>query len=62
MRRQKKIMDARNKKFEADIKSLHMNQKVLYSSLKDLNNKLQKYEKGKKADNQTTVVRPNRTI
>jgi uncharacterized protein YlxW (UPF0749 family) len=62
LRKQKKVMDARNRKFEGDIKSLHANQKVLYSSIKDLNNQIHKHEKGQKVNNQTTVIRPNSTI
>lgn len=62
IRRQKNRTDEIVRGLRADIKSLLHNQKVLYSTLKELNNRLMKYEKGSKAIHQTTVARSVETV
>ncbi len=48
------------KKTASDINTLHKNSKVIYSVVKDLNQRLLRYEKGQK--NKAAVIRPRGTV
>lgn len=60
-RKQKKLIDTRLRKISADINTLHKNAKLVYSYVKDLNQRLQKYEKGQKV-NKAAVIRPKESV